>query len=128
MRRHSAHGLCAAHAERLRRTGKVGGPAIGPNTVGRTLAERLWARVERRGPGECWEWTAHRLPKGYGVFGPGVVAHRVAWEVAHGPIPDGLHVLHTCDNPPCCNPGHLRLGTPQDNVDDMMRKGRSRWQ
>jgi hypothetical protein len=52
-------------------------------------------------------------------------AHRVAWTLANGPIPAGMHVLHTCDNPPCCNPGHLWLGTQADNMADMARKGRT---
>ncbi len=50
--------------------------------------------------------------------------HRIAWEEANGPIPEGLHVLHSCDNPPCCNVGHLFLGTAQDNADDKVAKGR----
>ena len=52
-------------------------------------------------------------------------ANRMAWEETYGPIPDGLHVLHRCDNPPCCNPGHLFLGTHSDNNEDKARKGRN---
>jgi hypothetical protein len=53
-------------------------------------------------------------------------SHRAAWKLTHGPIPDGLQVLHRCDNPPCCNPAHLFLGTQQDNIADMHKKGRYR--
>jgi len=51
-------------------------------------------------------------------------AHRVAWKLAYGEIPEGLHVLHHCDNPPCCNPKHLFIGTPKDNAQDRASKGR----
>ncbi len=51
-------------------------------------------------------------------------AHRASWQISFGPIPDGLQVLHTCDNPPCCNPAHLFLGTQLDNIYDMCAKGR----
>lgn len=92
------------------------------------LAERFWGRVDRSGgPDACWEWTKGRHRQGYGkikVDRRHLFAHRVAWELTHGTIPDGLLVLHKCDNPPCCNPAHLFLGTHQDNSDDMIAKGR----
>lgn len=101
----------------------------------KSFADRFWAKVRHaQEPGACWPWlgsTRH----GYGNIGVGsrvdgsrrvVSAHRVAWELTHGPIPDGLWVLHRCDNPSCVRPTHLFLGTPQDNVDDMLAKGRHR--
>lgn len=82
-------------------------------------------------PSGCWEWQGYRRkPWGYGEIGRGrtgegnIKTHRAAWEVTHGPIPDGLSVLHSCDNPPCCNPSHLHLGTPADNVRDAVERGR----
>jgi len=92
--------------------------------------ERFWARVKKGKPDECWEWTASKNPKGYGWFRPGSKgcpfhAHRIAWRIANGPVPVGLCVLHRCDNPPCCNPHHLFLGTQLDNVRDKVQKGRA---
>lgn len=87
--------------------------------------ERLWPRVER--VGECMEWQGTRNEHGYGalrVDGRLIKAHRFAWEITHGPIPDGLDVLHSCDNPPCCNPDHLSLGTARDNAAEMVERGR----
>lgn len=94
------------------------------------LEDRFWNKV-RIGDG-CWEWTGNRTRTGHGYFwrdGRNQIASRVVWEMERGPIPDGLWVLHDCpggDNPSCVRPGHLRLGTHQDNVDDMCRKGRQR--
>lgn len=91
------------------------------------LADLFWHLVDKRGPDDCWPWQGS-LYVGYGRIKDGqrgrVGAHRVSWELHHGPIPDGLWVLHRCDNPPCVNPAHLFLGTPGDNVRDMHAKGR----
>jgi hypothetical protein len=88
---------------------------------------RFWEKVDKNGANGCWNWTASDVG-GYGQFRLGlrmVQAHRISWELAFGEIPDKLHVLHQCDNPPCVNPAHLFLGTHQDNVDDRQQKGRT---
>jgi hypothetical protein len=92
-----------------------------------TAEERFWAKVDIRGDGECWEWRGARDRKGYGrVWLPQrmVLAHRAAWELARAAIPEGMHILHHCDHPPCCNPAHLFLGSNADNVADKVRKQR----
>ena len=78
---------------------------------------------------DCWEWAAKRNNKGYGMFGTNrkghfKLAHRVSYELENGEIPEGMMVLHRCDNPGCVNPQHLFLGTRTDNTRDMHRKGR----
>jgi len=94
-----------------------------------TLEERFWEKVDRRGPDECWPWIAGHFSNGYGSFrgphGKTVLAHRLAFELVKGPIPDGMDVLHDCDNPPCCNPVHLWPGTQLDNNVDCASKGRA---
>lgn len=91
----------------------------------RHTPEDFWVRVEQSDG--CWLWTGQRDKDGYGHVwygGIGQVASRLAWELTHGPIPAGYFALHSCDNPPCCRPDHLFLGTSRDNIDDMLSKGR----
>lgn len=76
----------------------------------------------------CLVWMGAKTSCGYGVVRVNkrpMNAHRLVWELVHGPIADGLHVLHACDNPPCFNPDHLSLGTHADNMRDMWAKGRN---
>lgn len=92
----------------------------------------FWSKVDRSGgPEACWEWQAGTTGSGYGRFKDGprgqVMAHRFAWELTHGDIPEEMVICHRCDNPPCCNPAHLFLGTVLDNVRDKIHKGRFRY-
>ena len=79
---------------------------------------------------DCWEWAGYRNAAGYGTVrvggrgGKPWLAHRLAFTVFVGPIRDGMHVLHKCDNPACVRPSHLFLGTNDDNIADRIRKGR----
>lgn len=118
------HYFCDEHQKRWRR---------GTLKRGRGIA--LEDRIRRIGwtprlvvpeLGECWEWNGSRNRWGYGQFNAGGAtnAPRAAYMVANGSIPDGLHVMHRCDNPPCVNPSHLVAGTRSDNMLDMARKGR----
>lgn len=98
-----------------------------------SVAERFWVNVGvTNDPEDCWEWMGEIIgsrDSSRGEFWMGGKKHsssRAAWILAVGPIPDGLWVLHTCDNGRCCNPAHLYLGTAKDNVRDMMERGRAR--
>jgi len=100
------------------------------------IEERFWRFVRKPdGPGDaCWEWTGASNYRGYGVLGRShdgkwrnVGAHRLAWELANGrPIPPGMDIMHTCDNPVCVRPDHLRQGTRAENMADCKAKGRTR--
>lgn len=95
-----------------------------------TYEERFWARVAVGAEDACWEWQGYKHPNGYGrasYKGTAHWVHRIAFALHHGQMPK-LHVLHSCDSPPCCNPAHLREGTPADNMRDRDIRGRAGWQ
>lgn len=101
-----------------------------------SIADRFWARVDRRGSDECWPWMGVLSSGGQGAAWDGsrqVAAHRLAWALTNGPVPAGLYVLHSCEGRyrpgdissyRCCNPAHLRPGTPAENMADKVAAGR----
>lgn len=109
---------CGMHYRRWQRHGD---PLINhrPDMVIGTAEERFWPKVDKSG--DCWVWTANRLANGYGVFGKGgreaglILAHRFAYELAYGPIPDGLVIDHLCRIHPCVRPDHLEAVTQKVN-------------
>lgn len=99
--------------------------------MGRNITRRFWEKVDVSSG--CWEWQATTISRGYGYFWVGSsdqfdsdreYSHRVAYELFCGDICDGEYVLHSCDNPKCVNPDHLRTGTQEDNMRDAMEKDR----
>lgn len=94
----------------------------------KSLSEaRFWDKVNKKQDIDCWEWIGHRNHKGYGLVNRnGVVsgAHRLAYTLINGSIPDGMEVMHKCDNRACCNPSHLQVGTHKENIIDCVTKGR----
>lgn len=95
-------------------------------------ADRFWSKVKRGRPGECWEFQASINRQGYGQFGIGkrpYGSHRVAWMLHNRQlIPRNMFVCHSCDNKVCCNPSHLFVGTHEDNMSDLVKKGHARGQ
>ncbi len=95
--------------------------------------QNFWAKVDKNGAGGCWLYMGFRKWDGYGWVARSegnnkprwMTAHRYAWILTNGQPPEGMHLLHTCDNPPCCNPAHLQLGTHLENMADMRAKGRT---
>lgn len=118
-----SHGLCNGHRQQLHR-----GRPLATLRGDITAEQRFWRLVNVGEDDACWTWTGTKNRTGYGYFkAPGrrhIYAHRFSYELAHGPIPDGMVACHHCDNPPCVNPAHLFLGTYSDNTQDMLSKGR----
>jgi hypothetical protein len=121
-----SRGLCDMHRTRLKRHGN---PFVSIKPHG-SAESRFWPKVEKTDG--CWLWSGFLNNKGYGSISLGgqggkiVFAHRFSYELHKGAIPDGLIVMHSCDNPRCVNPDHLSVGTHKDNTRDMLEKGRAR--
>lgn len=96
-----------------------------------SVIDRFWSRVSVRSKDECWPWLGYVNSDGYGRFRPGgrqipkMQAHRFAFECTGGVIPPGMLLRHSCDNPSCCNPGHLLPGTHTENMQDKVARGRT---
>lgn len=123
-RRHDSRGYCVNHAQYAIRHGLI--DLVQPK--GRTTDERFDSTGWDVDASGCWVWRGGKRHNGYGNFyvgGHQIGAHRYAYQRRHGAIPPGNVVMHRCDNPPCVNPDHLIAGTTQQNIDDMIRKGRA---
>lgn len=116
--------LCGKHYKAQRRYGNA-------ETTQRprgSLSERFWAKVDKQDG--CWEWMGAKAGTGYGSIQAGgrgsksLLAHRVSYSLSSGAIPEGLYILHSCDNRSCVNPAHLRAGTNQENIQEAYDKGR----
>jgi len=93
------------------------------------LETRFWPKIDISDDDDCWPWIARaKHPFGYGRMtagrGMNLKAHQISWALKYGAIPDGMFILHSCDNPECCNPHHLKIGTQKDNMQDCKHRGR----
>lgn len=98
-----------------------------PSEISEDVKARFWDTVDIQSSNECWLWTGYRNKAGYGVYHFNrlrIMAHRLSLIISGSPMPDGMICLHSCDNPSCVNPNHLRWGTDADNMRDMIEKGR----
>lgn len=120
-----ARGFCGKHYMVNKRAGLL---KVGPNLRGRPVEERFWKYVLKTV--DCWLWQGGSVSqKGYGQIQltrsrDRVLVHRLSYEIHHGPIPAGMVVMHTCDNPSCVNPAHLKTGTQSQNIIESFNKGR----
>jgi hypothetical protein len=115
----------------LRATHKRGGWGVGLTRKG---LDRFYSKIDSAGEGDCWLWMSARMPRGYGQFHAGRnfdgkqdvrYAHRLMWELSNGrTLLPGEVVRHSCDNPPCCNPAHLLVGSRADNIADAQKQGK----
>lgn len=119
-RQHYGLGLCSAHYQQ-RRAGIPLKPVRASGRRGDSLQDRLDAHTDKSGA--CWVWTGSRQQWGHGklrnhLTGKTVLAHRLSYELAFGPIPAGMEIDHKCRNPPCVNPDHLQLATSRENKEN----------
>lgn len=97
---------------------------MNPTDIDLIDANHFWGRVDCGEADACWLWTGPSRGHSHGGYRGKWYAHRIAYELTHGSVPDGLVVRHSCDVPRCCNPAHLLLGTQADNVADAVERGR----
>lgn len=112
-----AKGLCNGHY--MQRSNGQALKPLRPSSLGLPLEQRVLAKVDKTAPNGCWEWTGSLFETGYGyleVNGRKTRAHRISWELANGPIPEGMVIDHRCANPRCVNPEHLRAITQTQNM------------
>lgn len=125
-----ARSLCHLHYERQRKGREVAAPRQRRHGRGDTEEAQFLSLIRRGDATECWEWLGGKTAAGYGCTTVGWedsrYAHRAAYALVHGPIPAGAVIRHTCDNPGCCNPAHLLVGSHADNVQDKIMRGRQR--